>query len=114
MVAMSKINRARTWGLLLVLIGMGIMIVGLVGVVFDWGWFGRILAYISLTLGVLSIMLSMGVYIWAGQLSTNSPVVVCPRCERRTKVVGVTDHCMYCHTTLSFDPKYKKPAESTE
>jgi uncharacterized membrane protein len=110
MVEMSKINRARTWGLLFILIGMGIMILGLVGIVYDWGMIGKIIAYISMILGLLAVFASMAIYFWAGMISTNSPVVQCPRCERNTKVVGVEDHCMYCHTRLSFDPKYKREA----
>jgi hypothetical protein len=112
MVAMSKINKARTWGLALTLIGMGIMIVGLVGIVYNWGLIGRIIAYISMILGILSVMASMAIYLWAGTVSSGAPVVECPRCQKRTKVVGMNDWCMYCHTPLSFDPKYKREPQN--
>lgn len=111
MLSVSKINRARTWGLALILIGMGIMVLGMAGIVFKWGDFGRILAYISIFIGMLSILMSMAVYFWAGMISTNAAVVQCPRCDKITKVVGLNDCCMYCHTHLSFDPQYKKTAE---
>lgn len=111
MIAMSKINRARTWGLALILIGMGIMIFGMIGIVYEWGVFGRILSYISMAVGTIAVMVSMGIYFWAGMISTNAALIQCPRCDKRTKMVGINDRCMYCHTRLSLDPKYKRDNE---
>jgi hypothetical protein len=110
----SKINEFRLWGLLLTLGGMGMMIVGLVGIVFDWGSFGRVLAFISMVVGMISMMGSVAVYMWAGMLSTSAQVVVCPECGKMTKVLGKTDRCMSCHTILSFDQKYAPPTDAAE
>jgi len=46
----------------------------------------------------------MGVYFWVGMLSTNAPVLECPECGKRTKMLGETDRCMYCHTILTWNP----------
>jgi hypothetical protein len=113
LLAMSKINRARTWGLALIFIGMFIMIIGLAGIVFQWGAIGRVIAIVSMVVGMITLIFSMMIYLWAGTISTSAPVVECPRCHRHTKVVGALDYCMYCHTALSFDPKYKKEATSS-
>ncbi|WJH37143.1 DUF2614 family zinc ribbon-containing protein [Paenibacillus aurantius] len=100
----SKVNEFRLWGLLLTMIGMLIMIVGLAGIVFNWGTFGRILAAIFLVLGMISIMGSMAVYFWAGMLSTSAVSLECPECGRMTKILGKTDRCMFCKTILTLDP----------
>ncbi len=109
----SKISEFRLWGLLLTLGGMGLMIVGLVGIVFDWGSIGRVIAFIFMIIGMIAMMGSVAVYMWAGMLSTSAQVVECPSCGKLTKVLGKTDRCMVCHSILSFDPKYKK-SESVE
>lgn len=106
MVAVSKISRLRTWGLALVFIGMLVMNLGLAGVVFDFGKLGEYAGYFFLIIGLIMVLSSMAIYFYAGMISTSAEVVYCPRCGKATKIVGITDHCMYCHTTLSFDPKY--------
>jgi len=108
----SKINEFRSWGLLLTLAGMGLMILGLVGIVFDWGTFGRVLAFICMILGMIMMFGSVAVYMWAGMMSTSARVVICPECEKETKVIGMTDRCMFCHSVLSFDRKYEKTVVS--
>lgn len=107
----SKINEFRLWGLLLTLGGMGLMILGLVGIVFDWGAVGRVIAFISMILGTISMVGSLAIYMWAGMLSTTARVVVCPECGKQTKVLGTTDRCMLCHTILTFDRKYANQPE---
>ncbi|OUM97324.1 MAG: hypothetical protein A9Z00_05500 [Thermobacillus sp. ZCTH02-B1] len=100
----AKINEFRTWGLLLTLIGMGLMVAGTAGIVF-WGVQpGKIIAGIFLVLGMISLMLSMGVYFWAGMLSTSAVMLICPECGRQTKMLGETDRCMFCRTILTKDP----------
>lgn len=108
----SKINEFRLWGLLLTLAGMGLMILGTAGILLFGMQIGKIIAYIFMLLGLISIMLSMGVYFWAGMMSTNSTVLVCPECNRHTKMLGKTDRCMYCKTILTLDPAYA-PKEET-
>jgi hypothetical protein len=100
----SKVNEFRLWGLLLTMFGMLIMIIGLAGIVFKWGAAGQIIASVFLVLGMISMMVSMGVYFWAGMLSTSAVVLDCPECGRKTKVLGKTDRCMFCKTILTLDP----------
>lgn len=108
----SKVNEFRLWGLALTMGGMLLMIVGLAGIVFDWGTAGRVLAIIFMTLGMISVLVSMGIYFWAGMLSTSAIVIDCPECGRRTKMLGKTDRCMYCKTILSVDPQYQPAAQN--
>ncbi|SEG78173.1 YgzB family protein [Paenibacillus sp. UNC499MF] len=107
----SKINEFRLWGLLLTMGGMLIMIIGLAGVVFDWGAAGRIIAVIFLILGMISMLGSMAIYFWAGMMSTSAVALDCPECGKRTKMIGKTDRCMFCKTILTVDPSMA-PAEA--
>ncbi|AJY73832.1 YgzB family protein [Paenibacillus beijingensis] len=99
----SKINEFRLWGLLLTLIGMGVMVCGTAGIIF-WGQTGKIVAVIFMVLGMISLLLSVGIYFWAGMLSTSAVILACPECGRQTKILGKTDRCMFCKTMLTFDP----------
>jgi hypothetical protein len=92
--------------------GMLLMIIGLAGIVFDWGKAGRIAAVVFMIIGMISMMVSMGIYFWAGMLSTSATVIDCPECGRRTKMLGKTDRCMFCKTILSVDPQYDTTAEN--
>lgn len=109
----SKVNEFRLWGLGMTMGGMLLMIVGLAGIVFDWGQAGRIMAVIFMIIGMISMMVSMGIYFWAGMLSTSATVIDCPECGRRTKMLGKTDRCMFCKTILTVDPQYQ-PKEQAE
>lgn len=99
----SKISTMRTWGLLLVLVGMGVMVFGTSGILL-FGDAGKIIAAIFMVLGMISCFVSMGIYFWVGMLSTSAPIIECPECGKRTKMLGMTDRCMYCHTILTNDP----------
>ncbi|MBO2946242.1 YgzB family protein [Paenibacillus sp. F411] len=99
----AKINAFRTWGLLLTMIGMGLMVLGTAGIVF-WGQAGKIFAGIGLVLGLITMVGSMAIYFWAGMLSTSAVQVQCPECGKLTKMLGKTDRCMFCHTILTQDP----------
>ncbi|MFC7678553.1 YgzB family protein [Paenibacillus sp. GCM10028914] len=99
----AKINAFRTWGLLLTMIGMGLMVLGTAGVVF-WGQAGKIVAGIGLVLGLITMMGSLGIYFWAGMLSTSAVQIQCPECAKQTKMLGKTDRCMFCRTMLTLDP----------
>ncbi|MEC0370830.1 YgzB family protein [Paenibacillus chibensis] len=98
----AKINAFRTWGLLLTMIGMGLMVLGTAGIVF-WGQAGKIIAAIGLVIGLISMMGSLGIYFWAGMLSTSVKSIECPECHKPTKMLGKTDRCMFCHTILTTD-----------
>ncbi|MBP1990928.1 DUF2614 family zinc ribbon-containing protein [Paenibacillus eucommiae] len=104
----SKVNEFRLWGLLMTMGGMLLMILGLAGVVFDWGTIGRVIAVTCMIIGMLAMLVSMGIYFWAGMLSTSSTVIECPECGKVTKILGKTDRCMYCKTILTLDPKQEK------
>ena len=99
----SKINEFRLWGLLFTLFGMGLMILGTAGIVF-WGQAGKIFAAIFMVIGMIAMLVSVGVYFWAGMLSTSAVMLVCPECGRQTKILGRTDRCMFCKTMLTLDP----------
>ncbi|RXZ79838.1 hypothetical protein EBB07_21655 [Paenibacillaceae bacterium] len=99
----SKINEFRLWGLLLTMIGMGLMIFGTAGIVL-WGQTGKIFAGVFMVLGMIAMALSIGVYFWAGMLSTSAVILQCPECNKQTKLLGKTDRCMFCKTKLTLDP----------
>ncbi|MGM1047423.1 Zinc-ribbon containing domain-containing protein [Paenibacillus uliginis N3/975] len=99
----AKINAFRTWGLLLTMIGMGLMVLGTAGIVF-WGQAGKVVAGIGLVLGLITMMGSLGIYFWAGMLSTSAVQIQCPDCAKQTKMLGKTDRCMFCRTMLTLDP----------
>lgn len=109
----SKINEFRLWGLLLTMFGLALMIVGSVGIVYDWGLAGRIIAAVFLVLGLISILGSMAIYFWAGMMSTNAVSLRCPECNRMTKMIGTTDRCMFCKTILSTDPQHAHSDEES-
>ncbi|MBD2870896.1 YgzB family protein [Paenibacillus arenilitoris] len=104
----AKINEFRLWGLVFTLVGMGVMILGTAGIVF-WGQAGKIIAAIFMVIGMISLLISVAVYFWAGMMSTSATMLQCPECGRQTKMLGKTDRCMYCRTMLTLDP-----AQATE
>ncbi|PZE20664.1 DUF2614 family zinc ribbon-containing protein [Paenibacillus xerothermodurans] len=110
----SKVNEFRLWGLLLTMGGMLLMIAGLAGIVFNWGAAGKIIAGAFMVIGAMAMLASMGVYFWAGMMSTSATVVECPECGKPTKLLGKTDRCMFCKTILSLDPKHDPNAKSLE
>ncbi|GIO58100.1 DUF2614 family zinc ribbon-containing protein [Paenibacillus cellulositrophicus] len=99
----AKINAFRLWGLLLTMLGMGLMVLGTAGIVF-WGHAGKVFAAIGLVIGLISMMGSLGIYFWAGMLSTSALQLECPECHKLTKMLGKTDRCMFCRTILTLDP----------
>lgn len=99
----AKINAFRTWGLLLTMLGMGLMILGTAGIVF-WGHAGKVIAAVGLVIGLVAMLGSLIIYFWAGMLSTSAVQVDCPECGKLTKMLGKTDRCMFCHTILTMDP----------
>lgn len=106
----SKINEFRLWGLLMTMIGMGIMVLGTAGLLM-WGssTTGKVIAAIFMVLGMISMLISVGVYFWAGMMSTSAVILVCPECNKQTKMIGKTDRCMFCKTILTLDPQKATP-----
>jgi hypothetical protein len=56
-----------------------------------------------MVLGFLSIIGSCVVYFLIGMLSTKAVQVVCPSCEKVTKMLGRVDICMFCNEQLTLD-----------
>src|SRR5699024_4221088 len=107
----SKINKIRTFALSLIFIGFIIMYVGLIFKSTEW------LMITLFILGVLAILLSTAIYLWIGLLSTKAVPIICPTCEKPTKMLGRVDACMHCKQPLTldenlegieFDEKYNK------
>lgn len=107
----SKINKIRSFALILIFVGFAVMYGGLLSKNIEW---------LMLTLflfGLLFIVLSCVVYFWIGMLSTKAVPIVCPSCEKPTKMLGRVDACMHCKQPLTldkdlegmeFDEKYNK------
>ncbi|MBP3965462.1 YgzB family protein [Paenibacillus lignilyticus] len=109
----SKINEFRLWGLMFTLFGMGLMILGTAGIVF-WGQAGKVFAGIFMVIGMIAMLASVGIYFWAGMLSTSAVILNCPECGRHTKMLGKTDRCMYCKTKLTLDPNQATDLDDSE
>lgn len=93
----SKIHRIRGFALALVFAGMIVMYIGV---------FLRKTPWLMITffvLGVILILLSTVVYFWIGMLSTRAIPIICPTCERPTKMLGRVDACMHCKQALTLD-----------
>jgi hypothetical protein len=110
----SKINEFRLWGLLFTLFGMGLMILGTAGIVFWGGTAGRVFAAIFMVIGMIGMLVSVGIYFWAGMLSTSAVILTCPECGRHTKILGKTDRCMNCKTKLTLDPEQATDLDEDE
>lgn len=93
----NKINKIRTFALSLVFIGIGIMYIGLLARKIPW------LMFTLFMIGVVSVLFSTVVYFWIGLLSTRAVPIVCPNCEKPTKMLGRVDACMHCDQPLTMD-----------
>lgn len=94
----SKINKIRGYALILVFIGVLIMYVGLL---FRSHF---LVMSIFMLLGFIAILLSSGIYMWVGMLSTKTIPVTCPSCQQSTKMLGRVDICTHCNEPLTLDP----------
>ncbi|PKR76974.1 hypothetical protein CEY16_14310 [Halalkalibacillus sediminis] len=93
----NKINKIRTVALSLVFVGMIIMYIGLIFKNIEW------LMVTLMILGIIAIGLSTAIYFWIGLLSTKAVPIVCPECEKPTKMLGRVDACMHCKQPLTLD-----------
>ncbi|MDG5786284.1 YgzB family protein [Evansella sp. AB-P1] len=93
----NKINKIRTFALVLIFGGIIIMYLGL--------FFQRsaLVMTLFMLLGFLCIIASTVIYFWIGMLSSKAVHVVCPSCEKQTKMLGRVDACMYCSEPLTLD-----------
>jgi hypothetical protein len=92
----GKLNKIRTFALLLIFLGVGVMYIGFLVP----SWMALFFAF-----GMIFVLGSVGIYFWVGILSTQSLQVACPECGKHTKVLGHRDQCMHCKAILSVDPK---------
>ncbi|WP_067728798.1 YgzB family protein [Oceanobacillus damuensis] len=93
----SKINKIRSFALILVFGGILLMYAGILTKNIEW------LMVLFFLLGVLMVVLSCAVYVWIGTLSLKAVPVVCPSCEKPTKMLGRVDACMHCKQPLTMD-----------
>lgn len=93
----SKINKIRGFALALIFAGMIIMYGGIIFKKIPW------LMFTFFALGVLAILFSTVVYFWIGMLSTKAVPIICPSCEKPTKMLGRVDACMHCKQPLTLD-----------
>ncbi|HLR75985.1 MAG TPA: YgzB family protein [Virgibacillus sp.] len=107
----SKINKIRSFALILIFVGFAFMYGGIFAKKTEW------LMFLLFIIGVLFIILSTVVYFWIGMLSTRAIPVICTNCEKPTKMLGRVDACMHCKQPLTmdkelegkeFDEKYNK------
>lgn len=93
----SKINKIRTFALILIFAGIALMYVGILTKKIPW-----LMAFFFIV-GLLSVVLSCVVYFWIGMLSTKAVPIICPNCEKPTKMLGRVDACMHCKQPLTLD-----------
>lgn len=107
----SKINKIRSIALILIFAGIILMYIGLLFKNREW------VMVIFFILGILAIFVSLIVYLWIGTLSLRAVPIICPSCEKPTKMLGRVDACMHCKQPLTldkdlegeeFDEKYNK------
>ncbi len=93
----NKINKIRTFALSLIFIGIFIMYGGILAKKIPW------LMFSFMILGVIFVLLSTVVYLWIGLLSTKAVPIICPSCNKPTKMLGRVDACMHCKQPLTMD-----------
>jgi hypothetical protein len=107
MFAKGKINTVRTVALVLCFGGI-IITYGSFLVESMWAM------ALFMCLGLLMIILSTVTYFAIGYLSTKAVYVICPTCEKQTKVLGRVDECMFCKQKLTLDPAMASTAEAAQ
>lgn len=93
----SKINKIRGFALILIFIGIIVMYGGILTKNIPW------LMVTFFVIGILFIIFSSIVYFWIGMLSTRAIPIICPSCEKPTKMLGRVDACMHCKQPLTLD-----------
>ncbi|WP_173917111.1 YgzB family protein [Halobacillus sp. Marseille-Q1614] len=95
----SKINKIRSFAFWLIFLGIGVMYIGLLFKETPWAM------ALFMILGMGFVGLSTVVYFWIGMLSTKTIQIICPTCEKPTKMLGRVDACMHCKQPLTMDKK---------
>ncbi|NJP37787.1 YgzB family protein [Alkalicoccus luteus] len=94
----NKINKIRTFALVLIFAGIVIMYGGL------FFQANPLVMTIFMLIGFLAIIASTVIYFWIGMLSSKAVQVTCPECSKPTKMLGRVDACMHCNEPLTLDP----------
>ncbi|WP_077324584.1 YgzB family protein [Virgibacillus siamensis] len=93
----SKINKIRSFALIQVFVGFAFMYGGILSKKIPW------LMATFMIIGLLFVIFSCVVYFWIGMLSTKAVPIICPSCEKPTKMLGRVDACMHCKQPLTLD-----------
>ncbi|HLR68939.1 YgzB family protein [Virgibacillus alimentarius] len=93
----SKINKIRSFALILIFVGILFMYIGILTKKIEW------LMVLFFIIGILFVIFSCVVYFWIGMLSTKAIPIICPSCEKPTKMLGRVDACMHCKQPLTLD-----------
>src|SRR5699024_396554 len=87
----SKINKIRSFALILIFVGILFMYGGILTKRYEW------LMVTFFIIGVLFVVFSCVVYFWIVMLSTKAVPITCPSCEKQTKMLGRADTRMHCN-----------------
>ncbi|MFC0301328.1 YgzB family protein [Virgibacillus soli] len=93
----SKINKIRSFALILIFGGILLMYVGILFKKTPW------VMAIFFILGILAVVFSCVVYLWIGMFSLRAIPIICPSCNKHTKMLGRVDACMHCKQPLTLD-----------
>src|SRR5690625_4223228 len=104
----SKINKIRSFALILIFVGILFMYGGILTKRYEW------LMVTFFIIGVLFVVFSCVVYFWIGMLSTKAVPIICPSCEKPTKMLGRVDACMHCKQPLTMDKDLEGVERSEE
>src|SRR5699024_3736272 len=85
------------FALSLIFIGIAVMYGGILSKKIPW------LMITFFVIGILFIILSTVIYFWIGMLSTRAIPIMCPSCEKPTKMLGRVDACMHYKQPLTLD-----------
>lgn len=100
----GKLNRFRTYAMLLMFVGMIIMYISIT-------MSNPIVMSILMVLGFLIVIASAVGYFLIGMLTTRAVMIECPTCHKATKMLGKNDECMFCKQKLTLDPNNATASE---
>ena len=93
-----KLKKIRNMAFALLFVGISLMFLNILTIkstVF--------LKVLLLILSVVFLIFSTIIYTFSGVLSLQAPVITCPNCNNKTKILGKSDRCSFCKVTLSFE-----------
>ncbi|MBE3595989.1 MAG: hypothetical protein IMW86_02985 [Hydrogenibacillus sp.] len=96
----GKLNAVRTLSLLSMIAGFTFMYAAIAAKRWPWAMTALMI------LGFVLVLASGGAYFVIGALSMRAVRVVCPTCDKETKMLGTDDRCMHCGQRLTLDPAH--------